>query len=192
MLINDLFTFYYDFLSQLWLIILFWLEHLLKEFKKTFFLFLCWRNIYIIDLKYLIQFLLLNIWKIPFLKDDVIALFVSLHYIQFDCLHCQLAFILVCFSQFFFFFYQSSLFVVVWLLSHVWLFATPWTVAPPGFSVHGISQARILESVAISFSRGPSQPRDRTRIGRWILYHWATWEAWRSSYTIRKKHQSLC
>ena len=104
MLINDLFTFYYDFLSQLWLIILFWLEHLLKEFKKTFFLFLCWRNIYIIDLKYLIQFLLLNIWKIPFLKDDVIALFVSLHYIQFDCLHCQLAFILVCFSQFFFFF----------------------------------------------------------------------------------------
>ena len=31
---------------------------------------------------------------------------------------------------------------------------------PPGSSVHGISQARILESVAISFSRGSSQPRD--------------------------------
>ena len=30
----------------------------------------------------------------------------------------------------------------------------------PGFSVHGISQARILEWVAISFSRGSSQPRD--------------------------------
>ena len=33
---------------------------------------------------------------------------------------------------------------------------------PPGSSVHGILQARILEWVAISFSRGSSQPRDRT------------------------------
>ena len=43
----------------------------------------------------------------------------------------------------------------------------------PGFSVHGISQARILEWVAISFSRGSSQPRDWTHvscIGRRILY----------------------
>ena len=30
----------------------------------------------------------------------------------------------------------------------------------PGFSIHGIFQARILEQVAISFSRGSSQPRD--------------------------------
>ena len=34
----------------------------------------------------------------------------------------------------------------------------------PGFSVHGILQARILEWVTISFSRGSSRPRDRTRI----------------------------
>ena len=33
----------------------------------------------------------------------------------------------------------------------------------PGSSLHGILQARILEWVAISFSRGSSQPRDRTR-----------------------------
>ena len=33
---------------------------------------------------------------------------------------------------------------------------------PPGFSVHGISQARTLEWVAISFSRGSSWPRDQT------------------------------
>ena len=42
----------------------------------------------------------------------------------------------------------------------------------PGSSVHGILQARILEWVAISFSRGSSQPRDGTLIsciGRWIL-----------------------
>ena len=34
--------------------------------------------------------------------------------------------------------------------------------SPPGSSVHGISQARILEWVAISFSRGSSRPRDWT------------------------------
>ena len=47
-------------------------------------------------------------------------------------------------------------------------------------SVHGIFQARKLKRVAISFSRGSSQPRDWTCvfcIGRWILYHRATREA---------------
>ena len=34
--------------------------------------------------------------------------------------------------------------------------------SPPGSSVHGISQARILEWVAISFSKGSSQPGDQT------------------------------
>ena len=127
------------------------------------------------------------------------------------------------------------------LLSHVWLFATPWTVAhqnpllmesawqeywsglpfpPPGYlpdprttplspgaaafaqslqscltlrdpidssppvsSLHGILQARILEWVARPSSRESSQPRDRTHVClhlllcRWILSHWATWEA---------------
>ena len=36
--------------------------------------------------------------------------------------------------------------------------------SPPGSSVHGISQARILEWVAISFSRGSSQPRNQTQV----------------------------
>ena len=36
--------------------------------------------------------------------------------------------------------------------------------SPPGSSVHGILQARILEWVAIPFSRGSSQPRDRTQV----------------------------
>ena len=44
--------------------------------------------------------------------------------------------------------------------SRVRLFATPRT---PGSSVHGILQARILEWVAISSSRGSSQPRDQTK-----------------------------
>ena len=36
--------------------------------------------------------------------------------------------------------------------------------SPPGFPVHGILQARILEWVAISSSRGSSQPRDQTQV----------------------------
>ena len=35
---------------------------------------------------------------------------------------------------------------------------------PPGSSVHGILQARILEWVAISFSKGSFQPKDRTQV----------------------------
>ena len=38
----------------------------------------------------------------------------------------------------------------------------PMDCSPPGSSIHGIFQARILEWVAIPFSRGSSQPRDRT------------------------------
>ena len=38
----------------------------------------------------------------------------------------------------------------------------PVDCSPPGSSVHGILQARILERVAISFCRGSSQPGDRT------------------------------
>ena len=52
----------------------------------------------------------------------------------------------------------------------------PMNCSLVGSSVHGIFQGRILEWVAISFSRGSSQPRDQTCIsctGRWVLYHWA-------------------
>ena len=54
--------------------------------------------------------------------------------------------------------------------------------SPPGSSVHEIFQARILEWVAISFSRGSSQPRDRNQVsciaGRFFT-DWATREALR-------------
>ena len=49
-----------------------------------------------------------------------------------------------------------------------------------GFSVHGILQARMLEWVAISLSRGSSRPRDRaqvSRIGGRCFNLWATREA---------------
>ena len=53
----------------------------------------------------------------------------------------------------------------------------PMDCSPPGSSIHGILQSRILEGVVISSSRRSSQPRDRTHIscvsciGRWVLYH---------------------
>ena len=61
--------------------------------------------------------------------------------------------------------------------SRVQLFVTPWTVARQASLSRGILQARILEWVAMSSSRGSSQPRDQTHDsyvssnGRWVLYH---------------------
>ena len=40
----------------------------------------------------------------------------------------------------------------------------PMDCSLPGSSAHGILQARILEQVAIFFSRGSSQPRDKTQV----------------------------
>ena len=50
----------------------------------------------------------------------------------------------------------------------------PMDCSPPGSSVHGILQVRMLEWIAISFSRASSQSRDSTHvsyIGRQILYY---------------------
>ena len=62
------------------------------------------------------------------------------------------------------------------LLSCVWPFLNPMDYSLPGSSVHRISQARILEQVAMSSSRGSSWISDQTHvtcIGRQILYHCA-------------------
>ena len=40
----------------------------------------------------------------------------------------------------------------------------PMDCSPPRFSIHWIFQAKVLEWVAISFSRGSSRPRDRTQV----------------------------
>ena len=66
------------------------------------------------------------------------------------------------------------------LLAQWWLaLCDPVDYSLPGSSVHGILQARILEWVAMDFSRGSSQPRDRTPslvspefIDRQVLYHY--------------------
>ena len=59
----------------------------------------------------------------------------------------------------------------------------PMDCSLPGSSVHIIFQARVLEWVAIPFSKISSRSRNQTLISciscidRQILYHWATWEA---------------
>ena len=60
--------------------------------------------------------------------------------------------------------HPDNVIVVVWLLSCVQLFCDPMDYSPPGSSAHGISQARILELVVISFSRGSSQPKEQTHV----------------------------
>ena len=61
-------------------------------------------------------------------------------------------------------FARSCIRSVVHSLGHVRLFVTPCTEAFPGSSVHGILQARILEWVAIPFSKRSSWPRDQTQV----------------------------
>ena len=77
-------------------------------------------------------------------------------------------------------------------LSHVQLFVTPLGCSPAGSSVHGILQARTLEWVAISFSRGSSQPRDWT----WATYiaggFFTTWDTRKAQYDPRKPLMKEC
>ena len=60
----------------------------------------------------------------------------------------------------------------------------PMDCSPPGSSVHGILQARMLEWVAISFSRGSPWPRDGTRVS-WISGRLFT--IWDNTDTKEKK-----
>ena len=80
--------------------------------------------------------------------------------------------------------FSAESYFIIWFnhstvcaFSRIWLFCDPVDCSPPGFSVHGISQARILQWVAISFSRGSSWLRNQTWvscIGRQILGSSAT------------------
>ena len=65
---------------------------------------------------------------------------------------------------------EKNLYVFSMFSSSVLSDCDPMDCSLPGSSVHGISQARILERRAIPFSRGSSWPRDFLHC-RWILYH---------------------
>ena len=76
---------------------------------------------------------------------------------------------------------------------HVTL-CNPMDYSLPGSSVHGILQARILEWLAIPFSRGSSQSRDWSQVfgiaGRFFIV-WATWEA-KDIYDISITYICVC
>ena len=58
----------------------------------------------------------------------------------------------------------------------------PMYCSLPCSSIHGIFQARILEWVAISFSRGSSQPKDWTRVSCIVGRHFTVWATREASY----------
>ena len=83
----------------------------------------------------------------------------------------------ICVKGMLFVFYNSRYFNIHKLFIHMYVctcsclvakmsltFCDPIDCSPPGSSVQRISQVRILKRVAISFSRGSSQPRDWTHI----------------------------
>ena len=81
--------------------------------------------------------------------------------------------------------------MVVKLLSHVRL-CFPMDCSLPGSSVHGIFQARVLEWVAISFSRGSSQPRDLTRVSHIVgrRFYCLTYQG--STYFMVTEYICIC
>ena len=74
--------------------------------------------------------------------------------------------------------WKCACFVVVWSLSHVQLFCNPMDCQPPGLSVHGISQATILEGVDISPGDPPNSGIELA-FPAWqrLLYRCGIWEA---------------
>ena len=65
----------------------------------------------------------------------------------------------------------------------------PMDYSISGSSVHGIFQARVLEWIAIAFSRGSSWPRNRTRVSRIAGRRFTLWAA---VYTSHNNEQYLC
>ena len=78
-------------------------------------------------------------------------------------------------------------------LSRVRLFETPWTSAHQAPLSMEFSRQQYWSDLPFPFKKS-SQPRDRTcvsYIGRWIFYHWATWEAQESNKLTLKKFLRL-
>ena len=62
----------------------------------------------------------------------------------------------------------------------------PMDCSPPGSSVHGILQARVLEWVAMPFSRGSSQLRDRTQVSCIAGDFFTVWAAREACQVLEK------
>ena len=62
-----------------------------------------------------------------------------------------------------------------WSRSVCLTLCNPVDCSLPGSSVHGIFQARVLEWIANSFTRGSSRPRDQTQVSRIVDRHFTVW-----------------
>ena len=81
--------------------------------------------------------------------------------------------------------WYHMLFVFFWVTSHSMIVSDQWSVKvaqscpilcdPMDYTVHGTLQARTLEWVAFPFSRGSSQPRDRTQVSRIAGRFFTSW-----------------
>ena len=69
------------------------------------------------------------------------------------------------------------------------ILCNPMDCSPPGSSGHGIFQARILEWVSISFSRGSSPPRDQTQVSHIVG---RCFTVWATREVIQKTVQLNC
>ena len=66
----------------------------------------------------------------------------------------------------------------------------PMDYSLPGSSVHGIFQAVVLEWIAISFSRGSSRPRDRTRVSHIVDRRFTVWATRKVQHELVDKYSS--
>ena len=97
--------------------------------------------------------------------------------------YCFFAFSVIFYNYFSVFYKYTFSSLIVMCMSNVKVLVTqlcptlcdPMDYSLPSSSAHGILQARILECVAISFSRGSSQPRDLTQVSRVALRVFTIW-----------------
>ena len=76
--------------------------------------------------------------------------------------------------------------------SCVWLFEIPMNCSPTGSSVHRILQARIIEWVAIPFSRRSSKHRDRTQVFHIAGRFFTNWEPEKPKSSVQPIPFSFC
>ena len=74
--------------------------------------------------------------------------------------------------------------------SHDWIFCDPTGCSTPGFFLYGILQARILEWVAMSSSRGSSQTRDQTQVSQ--MYRTVFLDLWEMGGMIWENGIKTC
>ena len=144
--------------------------------------FICWQTFRLFPLSCLLQIMLQWTWECKYLFKILIS-FSSETYSRTKSLYIftlPLHFVFLIFCLYHVPFPVSLSSTESEVTPSCLTLCDPMDCSPPGSSVHGILQARILEWVAIFFSRGSSPPRDRTQVSRIAGRHfnlWATREA---------------